>query len=70
MAIEMSEWNKVFKRNYSNRRKDARFSSHHCGSLSLSHNDTSLLLLTTFSPVLQQAELLQDTNQRRCAATD
>ena len=35
MAIEMVAWNEVFKRNHSNRRKDARFGSHHCGSLSL-----------------------------------
>jgi hypothetical protein len=54
MAIEMGEWNEVLKRHHSNRRQDARFGSHHGGSLSPSHNDTLLLLRTTFSPVLQQ----------------
>src|SRR5439155_6437717 len=33
MAIEMIGWNKLIKRHHSNRRKDARFGSHH-GSFS------------------------------------
>ena len=40
MAIQMGECNEVFKRNHRNRRKNARFGSHHGGGLSLSQNDT------------------------------